>query len=79
LIRHQRSQSIARNARIAKDRGNFKLKLYPAFFNCHFGNSGDFGNYKSAKEYQKAEFDSAARSVYFLKFARPRPNPEVKH
>jgi hypothetical protein len=45
----------------------------------NFGNSGGFGNCKSVKEYQKVEFDSATRSVYFLKFARPHESLEVKH
>jgi hypothetical protein len=31
------------------------------------------------KEYQTYRFDSATRSVYFLKFARLRLSPEVKH
>jgi hypothetical protein len=56
-----------------------KLSFSPTIFNVNFGNTGDFGNCKSVKEYQKVAFDSATRSVYFLKFARPRPNPEVKH
>jgi hypothetical protein len=69
-FRHQQSLKIAKIANIAEI---YKLRV------ARGSSMANFGNRKSVQEYQKLAFDSAARSVYFLKFARPRPSPEVKH
>jgi hypothetical protein len=67
---------IAKIAKIAE----IEIRECPHRFSIvNFGSLGNIGNCNPYKEYQTYPFDSAARSVYFLKFARPRPNPEVKH
>jgi len=56
-----------------------KLRVFPAIFNRQFLAISAIWHCKSVQEYQKLPFDSALHSVYFLKFARPRPISEVKH